>query len=119
MTSVEKVKEKVSELLNEFSSLSNRYSEPERRAEEYVLEVFEALGWKRRSIEVIPQKRVKKGASTTRVDYSFKRDGDLRASFYVEVKRFSDKLEDPKHVKQVVEYGKNSSTRWVILTNFT
>ena len=118
MASVEKVKEKVSELLNEYTRLASREIESERRVEEYVLEVFEALGWKRRSIEVIPQKRVKRGMSTTRVDYSLKRDGDLRASFYVEVKRFSDKLGDPKHVKQALDYGKNSSTRWVVLTNF-
>jgi len=118
MAGAEKVKEKISHLLDEYSRLRDRETESERRAEEYVLEVFEALGWKRRSIEVIPQKRVKRGASTTRVDYSFRRDGDLRASFYVEVKRFSDPLEDPKHIKQALDYGKNSSTRWVVLTNF-
>ena len=118
MASVERIKQKVDELLKEHSRLANSETESERRAEEFILEVFEFLGWKRRSIEVIPQKRVKRGSSTTRVDYSFKREGDMRASFYVEVKRFSDKLEDPKHIKQALDYGKNSSTRWVVLTNF-
>lgn len=115
MVNPEKVKQRISELMEEYSRLSNKEDEAERRAEEFILEVFEVLGWKRRSVEVIPQKRVRRGGSTTRVDYSFKRDGDLRASFYVEVKRFSDRLEN---VKQALDYGKNSSTRWVVLTNF-
>jgi len=118
MTNSEALKQKINGLLKEYALLPKKDDESERRTEDFVLPVFEVLGWKRRSVEVIPQKRVRRGSSTTRVDYSFKREGDVRASFYVEVKRFSDKLENPQHVKQALEYGKNSSTRWVVLTNF-
>lgn len=118
MVNSEQLKKKIDELQKECVHLQNKRDDPEGTAEDFTLEVFETLGWKRRSIEVIRQKNVKQGPHTTRVDYSFKRENDIRASFYVEVKRFSDKLENPEHIKQALQYGKNSSTRWVILTNF-
>jgi len=118
MPSQEHLKEKIASLLKKHASVSGKHEESERKAEEFVLEIFEELGWNKLGTEVIPQKRIRRGAHTTRVDYSFKKDGDLRASFYVEVKKFSDNLENPLHIKQAIDYGKNSSTRWVVLTNF-
>ncbi|HLC85144.1 MAG TPA: N-6 DNA methylase [Candidatus Nanoarchaeia archaeon] len=114
----DKIKEVISSLLNKYSSLPHREDESEKRTEEFIRTLFEALGWQWLSSEVTPQKRIKSAAKTTRVDYSFKKIGELRPSFYLEAKRFSEKLDNPDHIKQVLDYGKNSGIRWVILTNF-
>jgi len=90
----------------------------ERKTEDFLRELFVFLGWDWLS-EVTPQKKVKALGRTTRVDFSFRGTGKLRPDFYVEVKRFSDKLDSPEHERQVIGYGKNSRTRWVVLTNFT
>ena len=93
-------------------------AESEKRVEDFIRPLFEAMDWAWLTKEVTPQKEVKGGSRTTRVDYAFRKSGDLRPSFYVEVKRFSDKLETKDHIKQVLDYGKNSDIRWVVLTNF-
>ncbi|MBI4148279.1 N-6 DNA methylase [Candidatus Woesearchaeota archaeon] len=113
------IKEVIVELLKQYTALPHRDEESEKRTEDFIRPLFEALGWKWLSSEVTPQKRIKSATKTTRVDYSFKKLGELRASFYLEAKRFSEKLENPDHIKQALDYGKNSGIRWVILTNFT
>lgn len=105
-------------LIERQGHLSDKKIEAEKRAEMFVLPVFEALGWDSQSSEVIPQWRIRGGAHTTRPDFVFRREGSLRQSFLVEVKRFSADLDNPESVKQALDYGKNSSTRWVVLTNF-
>lgn len=114
----EQVKKVINNLLKKYTSLPHREEESEKRTEEFIRTLFEPLGWEWLSSEVTPQKRIKSVAKTTRVDYSFKKTGELRPSFYLEAKRFSDKLDNPDHIKQALDYGKNSGIRWVILTNF-
>ncbi|MBI4448474.1 N-6 DNA methylase [Candidatus Woesearchaeota archaeon] len=108
------VVQSIKELLVKYNALQHREKEVEKRAEDFIRNIFEALGWKWLSDEVIPQHPVLKG----RVDYCFKKKGDLKPLFYIEVKRFSNKLDDDGDIKQAVTYGKNSGTRFVILTNF-
>src|SRR3989338_1021107 len=110
------VKEKIISLLEKCGKLSSG-DESEKRSEEFIRTLFEALGWEWLSECVIPQKKVRSALATTRVDYQFKKRGELRPSFYMEVKRFSNKLDNDAR-KQALDYGKNSGTRWVILTNF-
>lgn len=112
------VKIRITELLKKFNDLPDKVKESEKRTEEFVRDLFEKLGWEWLSREVTPQKIVKSALKTTRVDYSFRKIGELRPSFYLEVKRFSDSLESPKDVRQALDYGKNSGIRWVVLTNF-
>ncbi|MBI3051934.1 N-6 DNA methylase [Candidatus Woesearchaeota archaeon] len=112
------VKVRIIELLRKLDELPDKAKESEKRTEEFVRDLFEKLGWEWLSREVTPQKIVKSALKTTRVDYSFRKIGELRPSFYLEVKRFSDTLESPGHVKQALDYGKNSGIRWVVLTNF-
>lgn len=111
----------VKELLTKYTNLSEKYRKnvAEPKAEEYVLALFKLLGWETLSEEVIPQQKIRRAASSDRVDYSFKINGFLRPSMYVEVKKFARNLSDPEWVNQAIEYGKNGGARWVILTNFT
>ncbi len=118
MINYDDVKVRIKELLKKFDDLPDKAKESEKRTEEFVRNLFERLGWEWLSREVTPQKTVKSALKTTRVDYSFRKIGELRPSFYLEVKRFSDSLESPEHVKQALDYGKNSGIRWVVLTNF-
>ncbi|MCX6770592.1 MAG: N-6 DNA methylase [Candidatus Micrarchaeota archaeon] len=106
-------------LHSKLSSLPNRDSETEKKAEEYLSQLFGALGWDWLSAEVMPQKQVKSGGKTKRVDYSFKKTGRIKPDFYMEVKKFSEDLNLPAHREQALSYGKNSGIRWVLLTNFT
>jgi Alw26I/Eco31I/Esp3I family type II restriction m6 adenine DNA methyltransferase len=114
----DRIKGKIQELLKRKNSLGDVSREPEKKTEEYLRPLFEELGWDWLSREVRPQSPVRTGARTTRVDYSFRKTGELRPAFYVEVKRFSDDLEGPDKAKQVLDYGKNGGIRWVVITNF-
>jgi len=112
------VKTCISELLTRYHKLANKESEAEKRTEDFLAVLFGGLGWKWLSSEVTPQKTVRSAFRATRVDYSFRRSGELRPAFYLEAKRFSDRLDNPDHITQAINYGKNSGIRWVVLTNF-
>lgn len=110
--------DELSSLLEKFNRLPDKNLEAERKAEEFLQPVFEELGWNWLSSEVTPQRRIRGGTRTTRADYSLRREGELKHAFLLEVKRFSADLDDENHVLQALNYGKNSGTRWVVLTNF-
>ena len=110
--------ENISELLKKYDNLRSKDAESEKKTEEFLRDLFVSLGWDWLSNEVTPQKMIRSDHRTTKVDYSFKPIGELRPAFYLEAKRFSESLENPEHVLQAINYGKNSGTRWVILTNF-
>ncbi|MFH1199932.1 MAG: N-6 DNA methylase [Candidatus Micrarchaeota archaeon] len=119
MKSENEINAVILELHSKLGRLPNKDKETEKKAEEYLSQFFEALGWDWLSSEIIPQKRVMSGGKTKRVDYAFKRTGRIRPDFYVEVKKFSEGIDNPEHARQALEYGKNSGIRWVVLTNFT
>ncbi len=108
----------IKRLLSDYSRLSNPDNEPEKRTEEFIRPLLEHIGWMWLSNEVKPQNVTKSGFRTTRVDYCFKRNGEMKPSFYLEAKRFSNNLENHKDINQAIEYGKNGGARWVVLTNF-
>ncbi len=118
MTNHDEAKTAIKRLLLRYSELPNPGSEAERRVEEFLRPLFESLGWDWLSKDVIPQKKIRGGQRTTRVDFAFKKAGDVRPSFYLEVKRFSNQLDNPEDIQQAIGYGKNGGIRWVILTNF-
>ena len=119
MKSEVELKSLILELHSKLNRLPNKDNETEKKAEEYLSQVFGALGWDWLSGEVMPQKRVRSGGKTKRVDYAFKAAGRVEPDFYVEVKRFSEDVYSHEHAKQTLECGKNSGIRWVVLTNFT
>lgn len=116
MTSENELKSLIRELLIKYKSLADPDSEAEKRAEDFIKELFKPLGWDFLSREVMPQQKVKTAARTRRVDFAFRKSGDLRTFFYLDAKRFSNDLENPADVKQVLDYGKNSGIRWVVLS---
>lgn len=119
MKSEAEIKSLILELHAKLNRLPNRDSETEKKAEEYLAPLFGALGWDWLGQEVIPQRRVRIGGKTKRVDYAFRRVDRTKADFYLEVKKFSEKVENSMHAEQAIQYGKNSGMRWVVLTNFT
>jgi len=112
------LQKEISFLLKKYDLLPNKGDESEKKAEEFLSALFKKLEWDWLSAEVTPQKKIKSATKTTRVDFSFKKEEDIRPSFYLEVKRFSDSIENPDHITQAIGYGKNSGIRWVVLTNF-
>lgn len=111
---------RLQKLVSQFDKLSSAFKKQvaERKAEDYVLEFFQILGWEKTGEEVIPQKKIRRGESADRVDYSFRVAGSIKPSLYVEVKKFAKDLDDPSALKQALDYGKNGGARWVVLTNF-
>src|SRR3989344_2672260 len=97
------VKELIASLLRKYDKLKSG-DESEKRSEEFIRTLFEPLGWEWLSENVVPQKRGRGALTTTRVDYQFKKNGEVRPSFYVEVKRFSNKLDSPDDRKQALDY---------------
>ena len=86
--------DKITELVTQYQRLGHEYKKTaaEPKAEEYVLELLQILGWKTLGEEVIPQKKIKRVASSDRVDYSLKLIGSMKPSMYVEVKKFARDL---------------------------
>ena len=118
MINENELKSRISSLLSLYNNLSGKEAKAEKRTEDFIKTLFEALGWNFLINEVIPQKKIKSAIRTTRVDYSFKKSSEVHPSFYLEAKRFSDKLENPDHRNQAISYGKNSGIRWVINLEF-
>ena len=67
MKSESEIKTLILELHSKLNRLPNRDSETEKKAEEYLSQLFGALGWDWLSAEVMPQKRVRSGGKTRRV----------------------------------------------------
>src|SRR3989338_5302221 len=105
MVSEEELKSLLLELHSKLGRLPSKDAEIEKKAEEYLSQLFGALGWDWLSAEVMPQKRVRSGGKTKRVDYAFKRSGRIRPDFYTEVKKFSEDLDRPEHREQAIGYG--------------
>lgn len=113
------IKALVLELHEKLERLVDRDTVAEQKAEDYLAKVFDALGWDWLGPEVVPQRNVRSAGKTKRVDYAFRRADHLRPDFYLEVKKFGESVYNPEYVAKALEYGKNSGTRWVILSNFT
>ncbi|MBS3137677.1 N-6 DNA methylase [Candidatus Woesearchaeota archaeon] len=112
------VRNYIAELLSKYEALPNKYNESEKRTEEFIRPLLELFEWHWLTSEVMPQQIVKTAIKTTRVDYAFRKSGELRPSFLIEAKRFSDGLTSQGNITQVLNYGKNSGIRWIVLTNF-
>jgi len=79
----------------------------------YILPLFKALGWDTSNInEVSPEEKVSRGW----VDFSF-RIGNV-PRFFLETKRVNEDLNDPKWVKQAIDYAWTKSVTWALLSDF-
>lgn len=79
----------------------------------YILPLFKALGWDTSNInEVSPEEKVSRGW----VDFSFRIGNTPR--FFLETKRVKEDLDDPKWVKQAIDYAWTKSVTWALLSDF-
>ena len=79
----------------------------------YILPLFRALGWDASNInEVSPEEKVSRGW----VDFSF-RIGNV-PRFFLETKKVNENLNDPKWVKQAIDYAWTKSVTWALLSDF-
>lgn len=79
----------------------------------YILPMFRALGWDINNInEVSPEEKVSRGW----VDFSFRLGNVPR--FFLETKKVNEDLNDPKWVKQAIDYAWTKSVTWALLSDF-
>jgi type I restriction-modification system DNA methylase subunit len=79
----------------------------------YILPLFRALGWNVDNVnEVSPEEKVSRGF----VDFSFRIGGIPR--FFLETKRASEDLNDPRWVQQAIDYAWTKSVTWALLSDF-
>src|SRR5215211_3632502 len=79
----------------------------------YILPLFRALGWDTSNInEVSPEEKVSRGW----VDFSF-RIGNV-PRYFLETKRVNEDLNDPKWIKQAIDYAWTKSVTWALLSDF-
>ncbi len=79
----------------------------------YILPLFRALGWDTSNLsEVSPEEKVSRGW----VDFSF-RIGNV-PRYFLETKRANEDLNDPRWVKQAIDYAWTKSVTWALLSDF-
>ncbi len=79
----------------------------------YILPLFRALGWNVDNVnEVSPEEKVSRGW----VDFSFRLGGIPR--YFLETKKASEDLDDPRWVQQAIDYAWTKSVTWALLSNF-
>lgn len=79
----------------------------------YILPLFRALGWDINNInEVSPEEKVSRGW----VDFSFRLGNVPR--FFLETKKVNEDLNDPRWVKQAIDYAWTKSVTWALLSDF-
>jgi hypothetical protein len=79
----------------------------------YIPPLFHALGWNMDNVnEVSPETKVSRGW----VDFSFRIGGIPR--YFLETKRASEDLNDPRWVQQAIDYAWTKSVTWALLSDF-
>src|SRR3990172_8853884 len=79
----------------------------------YILPLFRALGWDTSNLnELSPEEKVSRGW----VDFSFRIGGVPR--FFLETKRADENLNDPRWVKQAIDYAWTKNVTWALLSDF-
>ena len=107
---------KVERIVKKFKALPaaerRAYNEAATR-QAFILPLFEALGWNTDDpAEVSPEEKVSRGW----VDFSFRLSGIPR--FFLETKRLDQDLDDPRWVRQAIDYAWTKSVPWALLSNF-
>jgi predicted type IV restriction endonuclease len=77
----------------------------------FILPLFAALGWDTSDMhEVSPEEKVSRGF----VDFSFRLGGVPR--FFLETKKVNEDLNDPRWVRQAIDYAWTKSVPWALLS---
>jgi len=106
----------VERLVKKFKGLSaaarKSYNEADTR-KDLILPLFHALEWDTAdTAEVSAEEKVSRGW----VDFSFRLSGIPR--FFLETKKVSEDLTDPRWVKQAIDYAWTKSVTWALLSDF-
>jgi len=116
MSTPEHAYDRIEKLIHNFKALTagQRKSMNENATRQgYILPLFAALGWDIGNVnEVSPEEKVSRGF----VDFSFRLDGVPR--FFLETKKASEDLNDPRWVKQSIDYAWTKNVTWALLSDF-
>ena len=116
MTSQEQAYSEIEQLVKTFKAMptSQRKGLNEMQTRlGYILPLFRALGWDINNInEVSSEEKVSRGW----VDFSF-RIGNV-PRFFLETKRASEDLNDPRWVRQAIDYAWTKTVTWALLSDF-
>ncbi len=116
MTTPELASSEIQKLVQKFKALSaaERKGMNENATRQgYILPLFRALGWNVDNVnEVSPEEKVSRGF----VDFSFRISGIPR--FFLETKKASEDLNDPRWVQQAIDYAWTKSVTWALLSDF-
>jgi len=116
MTTPESAYPQIEKFVKKFKSLpaAERKNMNENATRQgYILPLFSALGWDTTDIhEVSPEEKVSRGW----VDFSF-RLGEV-PRFFLETKKVREDLNDPRWVRQAVDYAWTKSVSWALLSDF-
>ena len=106
----------IEKLVQKFKALSaaeRRKMNEQATRSNYILPLFNALGWDTADMhEVNPEEKVSRGW----VDFSFRLGGVPR--FFLETKKASEDLNDPRWVRQAIDYAWTKSVTWALLSDF-
>lgn len=89
-----------------------KYNEEETK-KDFILPLFEALGWNVANKQEVSAEEVQSGG---RVDYGFYIND--RAKFYLEAKSLSSDLNREEFANQAIRYSWNKGMTWAVLTDF-
>jgi hypothetical protein len=108
--------DQIERLVKKFKSLTSAarksYNEAETR-KDFILPLFRALEWDiDNAAEVSAEEKVSRGW----VDYAFRLAGIPR--MFLETKRVSEDLTDPRWVRQAIDYAWTKSVTWALLSDF-
>ena len=116
MAAPEQAYARVKALVTRFKSLSvaeRRGMNEQATRLGYILPLFSELGWDTsNTYEVSPEEKVSRGW----VDFSFRIGGIPR--FFLETKKASEDLNDPRWVRQAIDYAWTKSVTWALLSDF-
>lgn len=113
----EEAKTKIQALIDTYeksvsSGQFKKYTEEETK-KDFILPLFEALGWEVYGKEVSAEEHIR---SSGRVDYGFYLNE--RPKFYLEAKKLSADLHREDFARQSIRYAWNRGVTWAVLTDF-
>jgi len=114
----EESKVKIKELVDEYTTKikEREHSLDERNTERFIERILQILNWNIDNFDQVLRRDSVKVEDRTKIpDYVLYINGEKKV--VVEAKAFSESLDNPKYIKQALEYGYYKQVRVCILTN--
>ena len=114
----EESKVKIKELVDEYTTKikDREHSLDERNTERFIERILQILNWDIDNFDQVLRRDSVKVEDRTKIpDYVLYINGEKKV--VVEAKAFSESLDNPKYIKQALEYGYYKQVRVCILTN--